>query len=257
MPPKQNASHTYMEIVRGLPLLEGMTETEKSALLGKGRIFSYPRKTALFLQGDAVDSFYIICAGTVQLVRSTPDGHDVTTGLFTEGDALSEKEIFTAADRHSLSAMAVDGVVVLKLPAEALKQSIASSEALARNVLASLARAATLAEREVEQRVTMTAAQMISCYLQHMCVAHDFKPEGFTLPYKKSLIASRLGMELETFSRALPKLREHGISVSGPRVTFEDFAAIDAHACARCSVNEFCTTYKSLRGSADGATAAL
>ena len=47
---------------------------------------------------------------------------------------------------------------------------------------------------------------------------------GFTLPFKKSLIASRLGMELETLSRALPKLKEHGITVKGSQVVFHDVA---------------------------------
>ena len=51
-----------------------------------------------------------------------------------------------------------------------------------------------LAELEAEHQANMFAAQLVACFLQRLCVLYDFNPKGFDLPYSKSLIASRLGM---------------------------------------------------------------
>jgi CRP-like cAMP-binding protein len=77
-------------------------------------------------------------------------------------------------------------------------------------------------QEEMERQVTMTAPQILAHFLRQICDSHGLDPRGFALPYKKSLIASRLGMELETLSRAWPKLKDHGIIVKGSYVSFPD-----------------------------------
>jgi CRP/FNR family transcriptional activator FtrB len=56
------------------------------------------------------------------------------------------------------------------------------------------------------------------------------KPETLTLPYEKSVLASLLGMTRESLSRVLPKLREHGVTVRGKDVVFQDVAKARALA---------------------------
>ncbi|HEY9163336.1 MAG TPA: helix-turn-helix domain-containing protein, partial [Magnetovibrio sp.] len=43
-----------------------------------------------------------------------------------------------------------------------------------------------------------------------------------TLPMDKSLIAARLGMQPETFSRALAKLKSAGVENSGSDIVIQD-----------------------------------
>ncbi len=49
------------------------------------------------------------------------------------------------------------------------------------------------------------------------------------LPYEKALIASRLGMQPESFSRALKQLRPLGVEVRGDDVTISDIKALAAY----------------------------
>ena len=92
----------------------------------------------------------------------------------------------------------------------------------------------------------MSAAQLVACFLQRLCVLYSFNPKGFDLPYSKTLIASRLGMELETFSRTLAKLKEHGISVEGSRVMITDLNRIEDYVCGMCSVSGECATHQAM-----------
>jgi hypothetical protein len=49
------------------------------------------------------------------------------------------------------------------------------------------------------------------------------------LPYDEGLIAARLGMQPETLSRALAKLRPLGVETKGSRVTIRDVQALHRH----------------------------
>jgi hypothetical protein len=51
----------------------------------------------------------------------------------------------------------------------------------------------------------------------------------FELPFDKSLIARRLGMKPETFSRALAKLRGIGVETQGATVNVEDLDRLRAY----------------------------
>ena len=50
------------------------------------------------------------------------------------------------------------------------------------------------------------------------------------LPYDKFLVAGRLSMKPETFSRALASLREHGVRTDGNLVSIDDVAALQRFA---------------------------
>jgi len=49
------------------------------------------------------------------------------------------------------------------------------------------------------------------------------------LPYEKALIASRLGMQPESFSRALKRLKPIGVEVRGDDVTITDIRSLCAY----------------------------
>ena len=56
------------------------------------------------------------------------------------------------------------------------------------------------------------------------------------LPYDKTLVASKLGMQPETFSRALSKLKKNtGIEVQGSIITIPDFKMLSDYCCSVCS----------------------
>src|SRR5471030_2400757 len=92
----------------------------------------------------------------------------------------------------------------------------------------------------------MSAAQLVACFMQRLCVLYDFNPAGFDLPYSKTLIASRLGMELETFSRTVAKLKEHGITVEGTHVEIHDLGRVEQYVCGFCSIAEDCPTHQAM-----------
>lgn len=239
-------SMLFPDVVRNLPLFSGLTEQDRGALIEGGRIHHCPRGQMLFAQGEPVTHFYIIVKGTLQLFRTNSDGQEKTIDVLKSGQTMCESEIMDSCRNHRVNAVPVEDSVVLEFPVAWLKEAAKKYNAFALNLLSLIAQQAHLAQVEAEQQATMLAAQLVACFLQRLCVLYDFDPKGFNLPYSKTLIASRLGMELETFSRTLAKLKEHGITIEGTRVSIHDFKRIERYVCGICSIAEDCATHQAM-----------
>ena len=228
-------------------LFSGLGEGEKASFVQAGRLHRCSRDQNLFVYGDAARSFYIICDGTIRLLRETPNGHEITSDILIAGDTVGETEILQGHPTYQFNAFAVKDTTVLEFPAAWLRESAKTNSGLALNLLAILARRTHLASVEAEHKSTMSAAQQVTCFLEHLCILHNFDPAGFELPFSKTLIASRLGMELETFSRALTKIREHGITIKGTHVSFDDLTEVENFVCGNCSIAGNCAEHETLR----------
>ena len=232
--------------IKRLPLFAGLDEHDRDMLLSGSRSRQIPRGKMLFAHGDAVTHFYIIASGTIQLSRTTPDGHEKTIDILKSGQTICESEIMDSCRGHRVNAVAVEDTTLLEFPVAWLKEAARKYRVFALNLLSLIAQHAHQAEVEAEHQATMSAAQLVACFLQRLCVLYDFDPAGFDLPYSKTLIASRLGMELETFSRTVARLKEHGITVQGTQVTIRDLGKIEEYVCGACSIADACPTHQAM-----------
>lgn len=228
------------------PLFEGLSAGERHSLLVAGRLRRLGKGEILYTHGTPVQHFYLVEKGTLQLFRTTPDGRENTLGIATAGQPLGEDEIMDNCRHHRVNARAVEDSALLEFRAAWLKESASRYPAFALNLLSLIAARTHLAELEAEHQATLSAAQLVACFLQRVCILHDFDPRGFDLPYSKTLIASRLGMEAETFSRTLNKLKPHGIIVEGNHVAITNLGQIADYVCAFCSVSGDCPTHHAL-----------
>jgi len=234
------------DMLKTLPLFSDLPESQVLLLASHSHIRKCERGTFLFLHGDEIRNFKILCRGTVQLFRETPDGHEVTSDILIAGDCINAEEVIALQATHLTSARVVDDAQVLEVPIRWMREHLADFDRLAPRLLQSLSERLHGARMEAEHRSTMSATQMVACYLQGLCVLYDFDPNGFELPYSKTLIASRLRMELATFSRTLQKLKEVGISVNGNHVAFTNLNQAGHFVCDNCSMAEDCATHRAL-----------
>lgn len=231
------------ESVKSMPLFAGLTEQEKETLLKEGRVRECGRGQALFHHGDSVTHFYLIISGSIQLFRENPDGKEKTIEVLIAGQTLGENEIMDSCRSHRMNATAISDSVLLEFSVSWLKTAAQKYSPLALNLLSTIAGQAYMASVEAEHQAYMSAAQLVACFLQRLCVLHEFNPQGFDLPYSKTLIASRLGMEIETLSRTLAKLKDQGIIVEGSRVSIYDAIRVAEYVCGFCSISGDCPAH--------------
>ena len=201
----------------------------------------HDKNNVLFLQDEPAEWFYFIVSGWVKLFRETIDGEEAVLDVLTAGHIFGENAILDGGV-HNAGAMAVEKTVLLRLPASLLKSAITKNHDVALGMLASISRQRRQQTQEIEKLNMQSASQRIGCFLLRLCKTTDIETASLHLPYDKSLIAARLGMQCETFSRALNKLRkETSITVKGSAVEIPSIRELSCFACSRCSQEFPCT----------------
>lgn len=239
-------SGTSTKDTKALPLFHGIREEEKAALIASGKIRSFSKGTLLFMHGDPLTSFFIVTDGAIRQFRETPDGKEITVGLAVRGDMVGGSHIFETSQHYQWSAVAAENTTVLEYPTSWFKEKVKTHSALALNMLAALSQDTHRAAVDAEHMVTFSAAQRVACFLLRLCALYQFDPGKFDLPYSKTTIASKLGMELETFSRTLQKLKEVGVEIKGTQVAIKDLHTLECFMCGHCSISEDCETTETL-----------
>lgn len=234
--------HLLFSTLRLFPIFSEFTPEEKNSLLRNGRLRNLKRGQTLFSQGDSITSFYLIFKGSMQIFRETPDGHELTSEILIPGEMICGDIITLVQKYHRTNARAIDNVAILEIPVRWILAHANAGFAL--KIISVIAARMHEAQVEAEHLSTMSAAQIVECFLQKIIVQYNFDPKGFNLPYSKTLIASRLHMELATFSRALKKLKNKGVLVKGAHISFTNIHKASHYACESCSISEDCSAYK-------------
>jgi len=82
---------------------------------------------------------------------------------------------------------------------------------------------------EIESLKTQTASQRVAHFLLRLCSTHEGKVV-VSLPYDKSVISARLGIQPESLSRILSRLRKYGVTTEREQVVISDVALLERYS---------------------------
>jgi len=215
-----------IELLKRLPMFAGMETDVLRTLLAAAWVQSFPRNTTLFLQGDMASRFYVVLDGWAKLFRTSEDGDETVIGVFPRGESFAEAAIFDKAT-YPVTAATVEAARLLVIPAAPFIRELSEHGDYALRMLASLSRHTRRLVRQVEQLTLKSSTERVADYLLKLC-QQETGAAVVQLPLDKALIAGRLGMQPETLSRSLAKLRPLGIVSKGPVVSIADIAALRA-----------------------------
>ncbi len=225
----------YSQDLTANPLLSHCDEGMIQKFVSSATIKTYPKGSVIFLQEDEASYFYIIVDGWVKLFRETLDGAEAIIDVISLGSMFGEGAIFSN-NIYPHAAQTIEDATIIRIPLLLLKDAIEEDKAFAMHMLYVMAANRNQQDKELEHRDLQSAPQKIGCFLLRLCKPHQEGPIILNLPYDKTLLASRLGMKPETFSRALAKLKkETGISISGATVTFNSVNQLSDYSCSACS----------------------
>ncbi len=216
--------------VRAVPLFHGLSERALHCLLADASVRGVARGTTLFLQDEPADRFYVLLDGWVKLYRLTADGAEAIVTVVAPGETFAEAAVF-ASGRFPVCAEAVAEAKVLTLTAAAFAHTLAADPDIAFAMLGSLSVRLRHLVQQIEQLQVASAPQRVGGFLLRFCPPGG-GPASLELPFNKALIARRLGMQPETFSRAMTRLRAFGVERSGAVVTIRDVAGLRAFCAA-------------------------
>jgi len=216
---------TEMDLVRQLPLFSNLPSTFLDNILDGSIPRDVGKGVVLFHRDDPADCFFVVLDGWVKVSRETADGDEAVLSVFTRGDTIAEAATFLDQG-YPATAQIVEDARILPIRGSVFRSHIRSNPEIALNMLASMSRHLHLFVVEVEQLKTKSATQRIVEFLLRLCPV-DSGSAVVVLPYDKTLISRRLGMQPESLSRILAKLRKHGVRTEQNRVVINDVRALN------------------------------
>lgn len=217
------------------PLFQDSSASFVDKITLQSKLIQADKGKVLFLHEDRAEYFYIITRGWVKLFRETLDGTQAVIDILTKDHVFGEMALFQN-NIYTHSAEVSESAELIRFPLSLLKCEIEDNPKMAMTMLSSMAHHRQFQDQELEHRTIQNAAQRIGCFLLRLA---DQKQKGAVtlhLPYDKTLVASRLGMQPETFSRALGKLKkETGIHVKGATIKMDSLDQLVRYSCSACS----------------------
>lgn len=225
-------------VINRAPIFRAMGEALTQAMLSHHAVRTYSRGEMIFQQGDPARSFFLVLEGWVKLYRETPDGHEVVVSLFTTGETFAEVMMFRDG-RYPATAETVSSARLLHVDGQILRNAIMRNPQIAFEMLAASSLHLRRLVEQVEQLKAQSAPKRIASFLLSLTASRSGSVR-LALPYEKLLIANRLGMKPESFSRALRRLRSVGISVERDVVHISDIERLAAFAGGNDSATIIC-----------------
>ncbi len=190
-----------------LPVFEGLSAQHLDELAGQAMLRLYERGDYLFHQGRPADAMNCLVNGAVRVYRRVPDGREKVIHLLQAPSMVAEVAVLTGK-RFPASAACSEHCTVVVIPRRALVALFKTDQELAMRMLgAAMARLReltnSLAAHGQKSSVTRVASYLLG-------LAHT-QGDSVVLPAAKKDVACFLGLQPESFSRALASLRKKGV----------------------------------------------
>ena len=202
-------------------IFENLSEASLHAIFENSILHDYEAGRLLIQQGDTPTHLYLIIKGSLKTLRTNEDGDESIIRLLKDGDSCMEAVIFMGGP-SPINVQVIDDAQLLLIPSAFIKTHVLADTQFATNIIKVVTRHYKSALHQIDGMSIKSPVQRVGYYLLEQHLENKHNSLAFELPFKKSMIASHLGMTPETFSRTLSKIKTMGIDVQGETIKMED-----------------------------------
>jgi CRP/FNR family transcriptional regulator, dissimilatory nitrate respiration regulator len=228
-----NANHpiNIEALLTHIPLFNGLAPEEIARIAHGTREIHASKGDILFHKGDACNGFHLLVYGQVKLAFTSQQGNEKVVEILTQGQSFGEAIMFMEKP-YIVFAQALTDSLLLHVSKHAVFDELARDHNLCRKMLAGMAMRLHQLMNDVESYSLHSGKQRIIGYLLRELPEGDQNGTAVavTLPTNKGVIASRLNLTQEHFSRILHELTELGlITVEGRKIHIPSVANLRKH----------------------------
>lgn len=179
------------------------------------------RGKSAFQRGDPCNGFHIVMCGQVKLALVAPQGSEKVMGILHPGQSFGEALMFMERP-YIMSAQALVDTKLLHVPKTVVLAQLAIDYRFVQKMLVSLSQRLYELINDIEAYSLKSGSQRVVDYLLQ-CNQHTTNTSSCHLECSKAVVASRLNLTPEHFSRVLHGLCTNRlIRVKGRAVTIVD-----------------------------------
>jgi len=218
--------------LRCAALFNGLAPRQISAIAKGAREVRCKKGDMLFYRGDPCSGFHIVAIGQIKLFFISPQGVEKVVEVIKQGQSFGEAIMFLDKP-YVVSAQALNDCLLLHVPKAAIFSELERDHGFGRKMLGGLAMRTHQLMLDVEGYSLFSGKQRIIGYLMHEIpeAEHGRDDVLIELPVTKGVIASRLNLTQEHFSRILHELSDQGlIHVEGKRIRIPSVRELKAQS---------------------------
>ena len=207
-----------------LPLFKEIEAANLDRIASGTRDVHAARGEVLFRRGDPCEGFHLVVYGQVKLAFTSPSGVDKVVELMGPGQSFGEAVMFTERPYPVYSQTLADSML-LHVAKAVVFEEIERDPTFARKMIGGLSRRLHSLVTDLEAYTLHSGMQRVIGYLlrEEPERQNHAAPLSVALPTSKTIIASRLNLTPEHFSRILHDLSEAGlIRVEGRSIAILD-----------------------------------
>nr|MBL8410283.1 Crp/Fnr family transcriptional regulator [Dechloromonas sp.] len=207
-----------------VPLFNGLAPEEIARIARSTREIHAAKGDILFHKGDACNGFHLIVYGQVKLAFTSAQGTEKVVEILSQGQSFGEALMFMEKP-YIVFAQALTDSLLLHVSKSAIFDELERDHNLCRKMLAGMAMRLHQLMNDVESYSLHSGKQRIIGYLLRELPEEELNGVNvaITLPTNKGVIASRLNLTQEHFSRILHELTDLGlIVVEGRKIHIPD-----------------------------------
>lgn len=195
-----------------IPLFQEVAESHLEIIAAESRELTVKRGAILFNKGDPSNGFYFVLDGQIKLAFLTEDGNEKVLEIIPGGMSFAEAVMFLRRPTP-VYAQATRESHLIFIPRDVVFREVESDPQFALAMLSGLAMRLHRIVHDVEDFTLHSSTQRVIGYLLRTQIGEEKQSGSLTLELSasKALIASRLNLTPETFSRVLHHLQEEGL----------------------------------------------
>lgn len=236
MPPARTAAAEPPDplgLLKGLPIFGAVGDEALRALAAGARPLQVKAGERLFRRGAPCSGFHVVVDGLIKLTLEGADGGEKVIDLVGPGKSFGEAVMFLDKPYY-VSAEACADSLVLHVDKAVVLGLVDRDPLFARRMLAGLSARLHELVRDVESYSLRSGTQRVIGYL--LREAHATADAGSALavlPVRKGVIASRLNLTQEHFSRILHDLAHRRlIAIHGREIAIPDLERLRREGAA-------------------------
>ncbi|WP_374328890.1 Crp/Fnr family transcriptional regulator [Azonexus sp.] len=218
-------------LLADLPLFSNMSPDEIDRIARGSREIRAAKGSLLFHRGDPCLGFHLLLSGQIKLAFTSAQGNEKVVEVIRPGQSFGEALMFMESP-YIVDAQALADSHLLHVAKTTVDEELAKDPKLARKMLASMAIRLHQMVNDLEGYALHSGKERIVAYLLRElapCNAPG-NTARLALPTTKGIVASRLNLTQEHFSRILHELSDEGlIVVHGREIEIPDIARLRAN----------------------------
>ncbi|MGO7585276.1 Crp/Fnr family transcriptional regulator [Rhizobium ruizarguesonis] len=211
-------------------LFAGLDQATVEQFTATAEVRTFAADEKIIAEGQQASFVYCVMNGFVRLSKSESAGREADICVCEPGDTFGEY-LLAGGGSYAYSARSADGAEVALFALADLQAFADQHPVVHRNVMRIMVRHLLGAMDCIAGDRLLTAAQRVANYLMSRCPASATTSRvTFRLPYRKRILAGKLGLAPEALSRAFAALAPAGVEVRG-KVVLVDSVDLLREAC--------------------------